>query len=95
MAKRSTTKKKNRTTSPRKTTRTKNKNKNKKSTTSAKRSSRRELIVGAQGRSYARRDRGGRFDEMDGVKRASKQDPKRRAKTASTRGQGDRGDRRR
>jgi hypothetical protein len=60
----------------------------------AKRSSKREVIKGAQGKSYARRSAGGQFKEMEGAGRSSAADQKRRAKTASTRGQGDRGDRR-
>jgi len=60
----------------------------------AKRSSKREVIKGAQGKSYARRSASGQFEEMEGAGRASAADQKRRAKAASTRGQGDRGDRR-
>ena len=42
---------------------------------------------------YVRRDAQGRFKETDDVGRASSRDQKRQAKTKSTRGQGDRGDR--
>jgi hypothetical protein len=42
---------------------------------------------------YARRDEQGRFDEQDDAGRSLAQDTKRKAKTASKKGQGDRGDR--
>lgn len=57
--------------------------------------SKRELIEPTPGdKRYARRDENGRFSEMEDVGRASASDQKRQAKTASTPGQGDRGDRR-
>lgn len=57
--------------------------------------SKRELIEPNPGdKRYVRRDDEGRFKESDDVGRSSAQDQKRQAKTASTPGQGDRGDRR-
>jgi hypothetical protein len=57
--------------------------------------SKRELIEPTPGdKRYARRDENGRFTEMEDVGRSSAQDQKRSAKAASTKGQGDRGDRR-
>jgi hypothetical protein len=57
--------------------------------------SKRELIEPNPGdKRYVRRDDEGRFKESDDVGRASAQDQKRQATTASTPGQGDRGDRR-
>lgn len=60
----------------------------------AKRSSgsKRELITG-RSKQYARRDASGRFKEVEGVGRSLTQDRKRDARSKSTRGQGDRGDR--
>jgi hypothetical protein len=43
---------------------------------------------------YARRDARGRFSEMDAVGKSLAADRRRHAKSASKRGQGDRGDRR-
>ena len=43
---------------------------------------------------YVRRDAKGRFNEVEDAGRASAQDQKKRAKSASKKGYGDRGDRR-
>ena len=62
----------------------------------AKRSTnRRELIDTGRNKMYARRDARGQFSEMDDVSRSLSADRRRKAKTASSRGQGDRGDRKR
>ena len=54
----------------------------------------RELIEPHKGdKRYVRRDDNGRFTESDDVSRSLSQDQKREAKTASKKGQGDRGDR--
>ena len=59
----------------------------------AKRSgSKRELVTG-KSKQYVRRDSAGRFKEVEGVGRSLTQDRKRDARAKSTRGQGDRGDR--
>jgi hypothetical protein len=59
----------------------------------AKRSgSKRELITG-RSKQYVRRDSSGRFKEVESVGRSLTQDRKRDARSKSTRGQGDRGDR--
>jgi hypothetical protein len=56
--------------------------------------SKRELIEPNPGdKRYVRRDDKGRFKEVEDVGRASAQDQKREARSASTPGQGDRGDR--
>ena len=56
--------------------------------------SKRELIEPTPGdKRYARRDDEGRFTEMVDVGKSLAQDQKRQAKTESTPGQGDRGDR--
>jgi len=58
--------------------------------------SKRELIEPHPGdKRYVRRDAAGRFKESDNVSRSLSQDRKRKAKTASKPGQGDRGDRKR
>lgn len=60
----------------------------------AKRStSKRELIDTGNDKRYARRDARGQFKEVEDVGRSSAADRRRRAKSESTRGQGDRGDR--
>ena len=41
---------------------------------------------------YVRRDEQGQFKEVDDVSRSLAQDPKRKAKTVTTPGQGDKGD---
>ena len=54
----------------------------------------RELIEPTKGdKRYVRRDAQGRFSEVDDVGRSLSQDRKRKAKTTSKPGQGDRGDR--
>ena len=55
----------------------------------------RELINTRGDKRYVRRDSQGRFKESDDVGRSLAQDRPRKAKTASRKGQGDRGDRRR
>jgi hypothetical protein len=56
--------------------------------------SKREVIEPRAGdKRYVRRDEKGRFHEVEDVGRSLTQDRKRRAQNASTRGQGDRGDR--
>jgi len=57
-------------------------------TAMAKRSSKREVIKGAQGKSYARRSASGQFKEMEGAGRASAADQKRRAKLRRRAGKG-------
>lgn len=54
----------------------------------------RELIEPTEGdKRYVRRDEEGRFKESDDVGRSLAQDQKREAKHETTKGQGDRGDR--
>jgi hypothetical protein len=54
----------------------------------------RELIEPNKGdKRFVRRDDNGRFTESDDVSRSLSQDQKRQAKTASKKGEGDRGDR--
>ena len=54
----------------------------------------RELIEPHKGdKRYVRRDDNGRFTESDDVSRSLSQDQKREAKSDTTPGQGDRGDR--
>jgi hypothetical protein len=55
----------------------------------------RELIDTRTDKRYVRRDERGRFTESDDVGRSSAQDQRREAKTATRKGQGDRGDRQR
>jgi hypothetical protein len=56
--------------------------------------SKRELIEPHPGdKRYVRRDEKGQFKESDDVGRSLSQDRKRQARTKSTPGQGDRGDR--
>ena len=56
--------------------------------------SKREVIEPQAGdKRYVRRDDKGRFHEVEDVGRSLTQDRKRRARNASTKGQGDRGDR--
>jgi hypothetical protein len=59
----------------------------------AKRSSKRELIDTGHAKMFGRRDAQGRFTEMDAVGKSLAADRRRRAKTASKPGHGDRGDR--
>ena len=54
----------------------------------------RELIDTGTDKRYVRRDDSGRFKESDDVGRSLSQDRKRKAKTSTKSGQGDRGDRR-
>jgi hypothetical protein len=58
-----------------------------------KKAAKRELINTGRDKRYVRRDEGGRFNESDDVGRSLSQDRKRKAKTATKSGQGDRGDR--
>ena len=58
-----------------------------------KKAAKRELINTGTDKRYVRRDAQGQFKESDDVGRSLAQDPKRQAKTKSTKGQGDRGDR--
>ncbi|HMF88871.1 MAG TPA: hypothetical protein VK575_12395 [Gemmatimonadaceae bacterium] len=54
----------------------------------------RELIEPNEGdKRYVRRDEEGKFEESDDVGRSLSQDQKKEAKTESTPGQGDKGDR--
>ena len=57
--------------------------------------SQREMLEPHKGdKRYVRRDRLGRFKEVDDVSRSLSQDVRKKAKTSTTSGQGDRGDRR-
>lgn len=53
----------------------------------------RELIDTGTDKRYVRRDEKGQFKESDDVGRSSAADQRTKAKTASPKGQGDRGDR--
>jgi hypothetical protein len=53
----------------------------------------RELINTGSGKRYVRRDQSGKFKESDDVGRSLAQDPRRKAKTRTKPGQGDKGDR--
>jgi hypothetical protein len=53
----------------------------------------RELINAGGDKRYVRRGAAGRFKESDDVGRSLAQDRKRKARTKTTKGQGDRGDR--
>ena len=55
----------------------------------------REMIAPRGDKRYVRRDKAGRFDEVDDVGKSLAQDVRRKAKTAAKSGQGDRGDRKR
>ena len=57
-------------------------------------SGRRELIDTGTDARYAKRTRGGRFDEMDDVGRSQRADKPKKARTAVPSGFGDQGDRR-
>ena len=59
----------------------------------AKKAAKRELINTGNDKRYVRRDATGQFKESDDVTRSLGQDQKRKAKTKTTKGQGDRGDR--
>jgi hypothetical protein len=67
----------------------------KKSTSKRRGAKGRELINTGTDKRYVRRDAGGRFNESDDVGRSLSADRRRKAKTASKSGQGDRGDRKR
>jgi hypothetical protein len=56
-------------------------------------SGKRELIAPNGDKRYVRRDAQGRFTESDDVSRSLSQDGKRKAKTVTKSGNGDRGDR--
>ena len=58
-----------------------------------KKTSKRELIDTGTDKRYVRRDEQGRFKESDDVDRSLSQDRRRKAKTISKAGQGDKGDR--
>jgi hypothetical protein len=53
----------------------------------------RELINTGSDKRYVRRDQSGKFKESDDVGRSLAQDPRRKAKTRTKPGQGDKGDR--
>jgi hypothetical protein len=53
----------------------------------------RELVAPRGDKRYVRRAKGGQFTESDDVGRSQSADRRRKAKTKSKRGQGDRGDR--
>jgi hypothetical protein len=53
----------------------------------------RELVAPRGDKRYVRRTTGGQFSESDDVGRSQSTDRRRKAKTKSKRGQGDRGDR--
>jgi hypothetical protein len=55
----------------------------------------RELINTGRDKRYVRRDDKGRFNESDDQGRSLSQDRRRKAKTVTKSGQGDRGDRKR
>lgn len=55
--------------------------------------SKRELIDTGRDKRLVRRDGAGRFKESDDLGRSLAQDRRRKAKSVSTKGQGDRGDR--
>lgn len=67
----------------------------KKGDSKKKASTKRELIDTGRNKSYVRRDKRGRFDEVDDVGRSLSQDIKRPAKKKVPAGQGDRGDQKR
>ena len=56
-----------------------------------KKAARRTLVNTGTDMRYVRRDTKGKFKESDDVSRSLGQDPKRKAKTKTTKGQGDRG----
>ena len=55
--------------------------------------SKRELIDTGTDKRFVRRDNSGQFKESDDVGKSLSQDRRRKAKTASSSGQGDKGDR--
>lgn len=58
-----------------------------------KKAAKRELIDTGNDKRFVRRNDKGQFDEVDNVGRSLSQDRKRKAKTVSKPGQGDKGDR--
>ena len=64
-----------------------------KTTVGRKKAAKRELIDTGRDKRFVRRDSQGQFNESDDVGRSLAKDGKRKAKTASKRGQGDKGDR--
>ena len=64
-------------------------------TKTRKSSSKRELINTGTDKRFVRRGAGGQFKESDDVGRSLSADRRKRAKTVSKSGQGDRGDRKR
>lgn len=58
-----------------------------------RKAAKRELINTGTDKRYVRRNAQGQWKESDDVGRSLAQDPKRKAKTKSAKGQGDRGDR--
>jgi hypothetical protein len=60
-----------------------------------KSAAKRELINTGTDKRYVRRGSKGRFKESDDVGKSLAQDRRRKSKSAATRGQGDKGDRRR
>jgi hypothetical protein len=60
-----------------------------------RRAAKRELIKTRSDKRYVRRGEGGQFRESDDVGRSTAADRPRKAKTRSSKGQGDRGDRKR
>jgi hypothetical protein len=66
-----------------------------KKTTKRRKAAKRELIDTGTDKRYVRRDAAGRFKESDDVGRSLAQDRRKKAKTATKSGQGDKGDRRR
>jgi hypothetical protein len=65
------------------------------SSSSSRGSGKRELINTGTDKRYVRRDGTGQFKESDDVSRSLSADRRRKSKTASKPGQGDRGDRKR
>ena len=61
----------------------------------SRRSSKRTLINTGRDKRYVRRDEKGRFNESDDVGRSLTADRRKKAKTVSKPGQGDKGDRKR
>jgi hypothetical protein len=58
-----------------------------------RKAAKRELIDTGKDKRYVRRDAAGRFNEVDDQGRSLSQDRRRKAKTATKAGQGDKGDR--
>ena len=64
-------------------------------TAARKKAAKRELIDTGGDKRFVRRGAAGKFKESDDVSRSLSQDQKRKAKSSTTAGQGDRGDRKR